>query len=183
MFGMSRMKRVVLLRHAKSSWDAAVTRDFDRPLNTRGRVAGVLMGQYLRREGIAWDVALVSPALRTRQSVDQLEIGYGRSLDPLYDDRLYMASTSQLLQLARGLDDAASCVLVIAHNPGIQGLALTLTPSDGGASTQRARMDAKYPTAGLCIIDVPAKRWDALAPATGRLERFVKPKDIEAPHD
>jgi phosphohistidine phosphatase len=177
------MKRLILLRHAKSSWDAPVTRDFDRPLSKRGIKAGKVMGRYLLRERLRWDVLLVSPALRTMETVDRLEKGYNAGLEPLYDDRLYMASTSQLLHLVRGLDDAAGSAMIIGHNPGIQGLALTLTPSDDGANPHRARLDAKYPTAALAVIECPAARWADVTPASGRLERFVKPKDLKRQDD
>lgn len=174
------MKRLVLLRHAKSSWDAPVSRDFDRPLSKRGNKAGLTMGRYLVTEKIRWDVLLVSPALRTMETVERLEKGYGKALDPLYDDRLYMASTTQLLAMVRGLDDAsASTAMIIGHNPGIQGLALALTPGGEDADQDRARMDAKYPTAALAVLDFKALRWADIAPGSAALERFVKPKDLK----
>jgi len=173
------MKRLVLLRHAKSSWDAPVCRDFDRPLSKRGNKAGKVMGAYLKREKITWDALLVSPAQRTKDTVARLEKGYGSEFTPHYDDRLYMASTNQLLQILRGLDDGYGTVMMIGHNPGIQGLALTLTPSDDGANRDRVRMDAKYPTAALAIIDFDAAHWHAIGPATGTLERFIKPKHLK----
>lgn len=173
------MKRLILLRHAKSSWDAPVTRDFDRPLSKRGIKAGKTMGQYLLRERLSWDALLVSPALRTMETVDRLEKGYNAALDPLYDDRLYMASTSQLLHLVRGLDDALGSVMVIGHNPGIQGLALSLTPNDDGANKHRLRLEAKYPTAALAVLEADVARWADIVPASATLERFIKPKDLK----
>ncbi|MEM9880527.1 MAG: histidine phosphatase family protein, partial [Pseudomonadota bacterium] len=103
--GAQRVKRLILLRHAKSSWDAPVSRDFDRPLSKRGHKAGKVMGRYLKAEKISWDVALVSPAARTLATVDRLELGYGAPCYALQDERLYMASTHQLLYIVRGFDD------------------------------------------------------------------------------
>lgn len=174
------MKRLVLLRHAKSSWDAPVSRDFDRPLSKRGKRAGKAMGRYLLAQKITWDVMLVSPALRTMETVERLEVGYGKALDPLYDDRLYMASTNQLLAMVRGLDDeGVSSAVIVGHNPGIQGLALALTPGGDDADKARARLDAKFPTAALAVLEFSAKRWADIAPGSGALERFIKPKDLK----
>lgn len=172
-------RRLLLMRHAKSSWDSAAARDFDRPLNQRGHKAGKRMGRYLREEGLGWDVLLVSPSERTRQTVERLEVGYGETLAPVYDDRIYMASATQLLSLLRNLDDMASSVLLIGHNPGMQGLALSLLARDAGDQAQRARIESKYPTAALTVIDFSVARWDKVAPASGTLERFVKPKDLK----
>ncbi|MEO0410760.1 MAG: histidine phosphatase family protein [Pseudomonadota bacterium] len=172
-------RRLLLMRHAKSSWDSAVARDFDRPLNKRGHKAGKHMGAYLHKEGLSWDVLLVSPAERTRQTVERLEAGYGETLAPLYDDRLYMASATQLLAVLRNLDDIAQTVMLIAHNPGIQGLALSLVARGGRKETDRARIESKYPTAALTVIDFTAANWNKVAPAGGALERFVKPKDLK----
>ncbi|MEM1021335.1 MAG: histidine phosphatase family protein [Pseudomonadota bacterium] len=174
------MKRLILMRHAKSSWDSAVARDFDRPLNARGFKAGKRMGRYLKEDGLLWDVMLVSPSQRTKQTVERLETGFGEALDPLYDDRLYMASATQLLSLVRNLDDASDTALLLGHNPGVQGLAMTLLPhGDTEMEKARARIEAKYPTAAIAVLDCPTERWSAVAPASARLDRFIKPKDLK----
>ena len=102
------MKRLTLLRHAKSSWDDPVQRDFDRPLNAKGLRAARTMGDYCRREGLAWDHVISSPAVRCVETLDGFWEGYGKALKPVWGRRVYLASIVVvcLLALALALDPA-----------------------------------------------------------------------------
>ena len=100
------MRLLSLLRHAKSSWDENVSRDFDRPLNNRGRRAARAMGRFIAEEGLVFDSVLASPAVRVAETVALVEEGLGRSLEAREDRRIYMASGVSLLELVQGTADA-----------------------------------------------------------------------------
>ena len=169
------MKILTLLRHAKSTWDDPVARDFDRPLNRRGRKAARRVGEEMRRLGLEFDLALASPAVRVRETLDEVEAGYGRPLSPAFDERVYLATPEALLDLVRGTGDAFERLLLVGHNPGLESLAISL---DGGSGL-RDRVAEKYPTGTLAEIELPAGRWIEVAPGTGRIARFIRPRDLD----
>jgi len=169
------MKTLTLLRHAKSTWDDAVARDFDRPLNRRGRKAARRVGEEMRRLGLEFDAVFASPAVRVRETLDEVEQGYGRSLDASLDERIYLAAPETLLEIVRAADDAKGRLLLVGHNPGIESLAMAL---DGGSGL-RAQVAIKYPTGTLAEIELPAERWARIEPATGRIARFIRPRDLD----
>lgn len=171
------MKQLTLLRHAKSAWDDPVTRDIDRPLNARGRRAAIAVGQAMRAAALRFDVVIASPARRVMETIEEIEVGFGRALEPEYDERIYLASKAQLLELVRQTDDGASSLLMIGHSPGLENLALSLTdPNQGGL---RDLLDEKYPTGALAQIDFPAEQWRKVGQATGTLVRFIRPRDLD----
>lgn len=170
------MRTLTLLRHAKSSWDDPVETDFDRPLNGRGRRAAARIGRLLRDEGLAFDAALASPALRVKQTIEGVEEGYRARLHPRFDRRIYMASAAALLELAQAADDGCAHLLLVGHNPGLEDLALMLAAD---ADPRRADVLVKYPTAALCTLELPADRWADAAEGTARIARFVRPRDLD----
>ena len=169
------MKTLTLLRHAKSTWDDPVARDFDRPLNRRGRKAARAVGAEMRRLGLAFDAVIASPAVRVKETLAEVEQGYGGPLSPEYDQRVYLATPAALLDLVRGADDGAQRLLVVGHNPGMESLALEL--SDGAGL--RDEVAVKYPTGTLAEIDLPARSWRQVAPGSGRIARFIRPRDLD----
>ncbi|MFN3591574.1 MAG: SixA phosphatase family protein [Thermaurantiacus sp.] len=170
------MPVLTLLRHAKSSWDDPVERDFDRPLNGRGWKAAERMGHYLAAEGLVFDQVLASPALRVKQTIEGVEKGLGQALGPHYDRRIYMASGVHLMDLVQAEADGER-VLLIGHNPGLEDLLFLLVPDDGAALRREA--EAKYPTATLAEITLDAPDWGGLREGCGRLTRFVRPRDLD----
>ena len=98
------MKRLTLLRHAKSDWDDPVARDFDRPLNHRGEKAALLMGQFAAQRQMQFDMLVASPAVRVVQTLETFFTGLGESLDARWDRRIYRdqprKSTSTALKRA-----------------------------------------------------------------------------------
>jgi phosphohistidine phosphatase len=171
------MKSLTLLRHAKSSWNDPVERDFDRPLNGRGRRAAHRMGQYLKDEALAFDQVVASPALRVQQTVAGIEDGYGAPLKPVYDRRIYMASASSLLELVHGLDDRYARVLLVGHNPGLEDLVLMLVPQT--AAGLRDEVEIKYPTATLAELRFNTDHWAAVHKRGGTLARFMRPRELD----
>ena len=169
------MKTLTLLRHAKSSWDDPVARDFDRPLNPRGRRAARTIGREMRTQGLAFDAVVASPAVRVIETIDDVGQAYGGPLEPRYDQRIYLASTSSLMDIVHELDDAADRVLIVGHNPGLEQLALMLT-RDGEL---RAALAVKYPTATVAVISLPVERWTEVEQGIGTLDRFIRPRDLD----
>jgi len=168
------MKTLTLLRHAKSGWDAPVARDFDRPLNARGRKAARAMGREMRRLGLGFDRILASPSARTTETLTEVAQGYGGAADTRFDETVYLATPETLLALVRGADDADSRLLLVGHNPGMEQLALLLSE----ASPLRDEIATKYPTGALAEIGFDVARWRDIGPAEGRLTRFIRPREL-----
>ncbi|WP_448579356.1 SixA phosphatase family protein [Thermaurantiacus sp.] len=170
------MRSLSLLRHAKSSWDDPVTRDIDRPLNERGRRAALRMGAYFRDQAISFDGVLASPATRVVETVARVEEGLGRSLGALLDRRIYMASAVTLLELVQGYEDLAH-LLLVGHNPGLEDLALMLTPADG--TPARLALEAKFPTAAFITMVFAVDRLADIREGEGRIAHFIRPRDLD----
>ena len=120
------MKTLTLLRHAKSGWDDPVTRDFDRPLNRRGRRAARTVGAEMRKLGLAFDRVLASPARRVVETLEEVAEAFG-PLEPHYEQRLYLATIETLIELLRAIDESVESLLLVGHNPGMECLALALS--------------------------------------------------------
>jgi phosphohistidine phosphatase len=167
--------QLLLMRHAKSSWDDPRMPDHARPLNARGRQAAGRMREAMRELGLVPDVVLVSSARRTLQTMEALEPWEETPLiEPM--DGLYLAGASQMLQVLRGVAETARSVLLLAHNPGLHDLAMLLI--DQATDTAAARRIVQgYPTGALAEFLVPGP-WRTLAPGGGRLLRFLCPRDL-----
>ena len=171
------MKTLLLLRHAKSSWDEEPLRDFDRPLAPRGRKAAARMGRLLAERGLVPDHILCSTARRARETYDGVAPKLPRSAEITFEDRLYMAEPATLLRLVRRLPDDADTVLLIGHNPGLEQFARQLAGSGDGDAL--GRMAHKFPTAALAVLRFDRDRWSDLALSDGRLEAFVAPRELD----
>lgn len=171
------MMMLSLLRHAKSSWDDPVERDFDRPLNGRGHRAARIVGEWLHESGLSFDHVVASPALRIRQTIEGVEAGLGGRLRPTFDKRIYMASAASLLEVIRETPDDCGHLLLIGHNPGLEDLLLLM--SDGDGSPLRAEAEAKYPTATFATLDLAIDGWAGAEEGGARLLRFVRPRDLD----
>ena len=143
---------LVLVRHAKSSWESDVD-DHDRPLSGRGRRDAVAIGQELARRGIRPDLVLCSSAVRTRQTWQQAVAGGAQAAEVRYQPEIYHAWVPELTSIIRELPDTASTVVVLGHAPGIPDLVEFLAVREH-RSPQWARMDEKFPTAALAILSV-----------------------------
>jgi phosphohistidine phosphatase len=173
------MHQLLLLRHAKSSWDDQELSDHARPLGARGRRAAAAMRVAFRELGLTPDIVLVSSARRTMQTMEALEPWDEVPLiEPM--DALYLASAPQMLKILQGVAETARSVLLIGHNPGIQELALMLA----GKAEPRSRANAErlaqaYPTAALAEFSVPGP-WSRLQAGGARLLRFLTPRELRA---
>ena len=167
------MKTLFLLRHAKSDYPPG-TRDFDRPLNPRGRAAALRMGEELRRLGLAADHILASPAARVMETLALVSDGYGGRMPVDYREELYLAAPETLLALIAATDDEHAGLLIVGHNPGLRQLALQL----GAAGPGCEAILEKYPTGALTEIALPMNRWSDVE-EPGRIVRFLRPRDLK----
>jgi len=174
--GDTGVKTLTLLRHAKSGWNDPVSRDFDRPLNPKGKRAAALIGHHLRDLRLEFDHVVASPAVRVVETLDEVARGYGRTLAPAWDRRIYLASAVTLLDLVRELPGEVERVLLVGHNPGLEDLVLMLVPDGGDAL--RDVVEAKYPTASVAELTLPAD-WRGAAAGAATLTRFVRPRDLD----
>ena len=169
------MKTLTLLRHAKSGWDDPVKRDFDRPLNPRGRRAARVVGREMRNLGLAFDKVLASPARRVVETIEEVAHGFG-PLEPDYDERIYLAPTATLVEIVRETPDAVGRLLIVGHNPGLEELALLLAGPDGPL---RNEVEIKYPTGTIAEIEFPGDHWSEVSRGGGRIARFIRPRDLD----
>ncbi|MBV8184116.1 MAG: histidine phosphatase family protein [Hyphomicrobiales bacterium] len=169
------MKRLLLLRHAKSDRPTGVG-DHERPLASRGREDARRMGAYMQGEMLLPSLALVSTAVRTRQTWDLLVQGLGRVPELRFDRRIYDAPASRLANVIAETPDELGEILLIGHNPGLADLAHRLVGH--GDRYALARMRTKFPTAALAVLDLAGEVWRELADGSARLDRFVTPKGL-----
>ncbi|HEY2846823.1 MAG TPA: histidine phosphatase family protein, partial [Pyrinomonadaceae bacterium] len=146
------MKTLFLLRHAKSSWKAADVADFDRPLNERGRRAAPFMGRLLLERGLAPERIVSSPARRARKTAKLFKEAGDLDADIVFDDRIYEASPSALLYVASEVDDSVNSMMLVGHNPGMEGAIRALTN----------RIEP-MPTAAVAVIDLKIDSWKQIA--------------------
>jgi phosphohistidine phosphatase len=169
---------LLLMRHAKSSWDDPKLSDHARPLNARGRVAAILMRKVMADYGLSPDIVLVSSSRRTLQTLEALEPWDDTPLiEPT--DALYLASAEQMLGVVNGVAETARSVLVLGHNPGMHNLAMQLV---GEASMSQVdpltrRLADGYPTGALAEFAIFGP-WAALRPGGARLVHFIAPRDL-----
>jgi phosphohistidine phosphatase len=180
------MRRLLLLRHAKSAWSEPGASDHERPLNRRGQEAAPRIGTYLARHGLIPDGVLCSTARRTRETWDLVAAAAPGAPAAAYLDQLYDAAPRALLDVFRHAEPGANSseiksVLVVGHNPGLQEVATQLIAA--GDLDDRERLREKLPTGGLVVIDFPIAAWSKLHARSGRLERFVVPRMLEAATD
>ena len=161
------MLTLYLLRHAKSSWDDASKQDFERPLTNRGRKACATIGEYIQEKGIDFDLVLVSTAVRTRDTIELIKERAKFRGEVRYDQRIYEATVSQLLEIISQVDNDRESVLLVGHNPGIEELLALLTGDQ-----------QQVTTANFGKIKLKATKWSANLANKGTLEWIVRPKEI-----
>ena len=174
------MRQLLLLRHAKSSWDDASIPDRDRPLNGRGRRAAAAMRQAMHDLGLLPDLVLVSPSRRTMQTLEALEPWEETPLiEPM--ESLYLADPPQLLAALHGVAETVRSVMLIGHNPGLHDLAASLAGPRAlaQAGPMEKALVAGFPTGALAEFVVAGSWWD-LREGGGRLIRFLTPRMLEA---
>ena len=175
------MRRLMLLRHAKSDWSTPGQRDQDRPLNPRGREAATKMGAYMVRHALIPDLIVASTAKRAVETLDLLLAAFEQEPRHVAEAVVYEAGPNALLGVLKETPRTVHSLMVVGHNPGLGELAALLIAS--GEVEARQRLLEKFPTAGLAVIDFALDDWSKLHPRAGRLDRFVVPRALESATD
>jgi phosphohistidine phosphatase len=170
--------RLILFRHAKAEKAEPGESDHARRLNERGRDDARMIGAYLARHKLVPDLALVSPARRTRETWDRLARELDAEPDVTHDERLYNATAAAIIAAIKETKAAAHTLIVVGHNPGLHDVARLLIAS--GDVEAREQLAEGLPTAGLAVIDFAGNDWRKLHPRGGRLDRFVTPRSLAA---
>ena len=158
------MKTLLLLRHAKSSWGDSSASDFDRPLAHRGIVDAPRVGRALQQQGPLPDLILSSPAVRATQTIEAVVKAAGL-VSPQFDERLYGASSAELLVIVTHIPDSSSCAMLVGHNPGFEELVSRLTETS-----------QDMPTAALACVELKSESWSDVEYGVGKLEWLITPK-------
>jgi phosphohistidine phosphatase len=167
--------RLLLWRHAKSSWKNSHIADHDRPLASRGRRAAEVMADHLAAVNPPPALVLCSTALRARDTLEPLRDRLPAGTDVRVEGDLYGASAVQLLARLRQVDEPAGAVLVVGHNPGLEDLACRLATV--GDAELVARLRAKFPTGALATVSFSGP-WEEFGSGPARLEAYVVPADL-----
>ncbi len=166
------MRRLILMRHAKSSWSEPEQRDLDRPLNKRGRRSAALIARWLKSNRYRPEHALVSNARRAQETWSRIVEKIGGT-PTTYVPEFYQADTAAILAAVQRAPDVAR-LLVLGHQPGIGSFArfiLEAAPTDAAFE--------KFPTGATAVIDFDATGWSEVALGSGRLHDFVVPRTLE----
>lgn len=174
------MKRLLLLRHAKTEPAGPDIEDHERELLARGRLDAPAMGLYLAAKKYLPDLILSSSARRTVETSEAVIEKLPRKQHVEYTDRLYLAGAREMLSVVRSAKATATTLLVVGHNPGIEQLA-SLLSRQPVKRKERDRFDLieeKFPTCALAVLDFDVARWRDVAPGRGELVDFVRPRDL-----
>ena len=161
------MKTLYLLRHAKSSWNDSSLRDFDRPLNDRGRESAERIGKRLASEKLNAPLLICSPALRARETAEIVLKSSKLRAEERFDERIYEASLRDLTQVISDIPDDWEVTILIGHNPGFEEFLAFLT-------CEARRM----PTCALAKIRIDVASWGEVRTGEGTLEWFTTPKEL-----
>jgi phosphohistidine phosphatase len=164
------MQRLILMRHAEAERASGSGRDRDRDLSARGKSDAALMGRALAARGVRPDLALVSPASRTRQTWDLVHDAMG-DVEVREDEPLYNGSADTLRRAIEAVEEEAGCLLVLAHNPGVHLLAVEYLIESAASPSVLDRMSGGFPpgSAALFTVDVAGRC---------TFEGYLQPRDI-----
>jgi phosphohistidine phosphatase len=160
------VKTLYILRHAKSSWEKPDLSDFERPLNEGGLNTAPFMGQLLYDRQFQPQLILSSPAKRAKQTAVLIKETAELKAAIKYDDRIYEASPQVLLQVVADTEEKIESLMLVGHNPGIEGFIRFLT-----GKTE------PMPTAALAVVELWVNTWDGIVADSGVLKTVIRPKD------
>lgn len=161
------MRRLILMRHAKSSWGDPALDDHARPLNGRGKRSAEALGKWLKANNYLPDQVLSSSSARTCETFERLRIDAPAE----FLDELYHAGAEDMLMALRKA--RGQSVLMLGHNPGIAWFAQHLVAQ----APDHPRFD-DYPTCATLVVDFPVSDWADLRPGTGQVVDFVIPREL-----
>ena len=168
------MRHLIVVRHAKSSWDDPSLDDHDRPLAQRGVDALPKLATHLGSAGVAPEVVLCSTAARARATLEGVRSVLPADVDIMVDERLYHAGAHWLVDQIRSLDDERwRSAMVVGHNPGLHELVLLLIGT--ARATDRVQLGAKFPTAAAATFSFD-DGWTSVEPGAGHLDDLFLPR-------
>ncbi len=170
------MKKLYLLRHSKTEPAEGNSGDFDRKLTERGISDAEKMAVYMRDKGYVPDIAIASPAARTRQTLEFLAEKAVFSCLFRLPQKLYLASSGQILAEIVRLEDTFKSVLVVGHNPGLHDTAMRI--AENAESPLFDELTTKFPTTSLAVFEFPFDSWKNVEPYSGELVEFTFPKKL-----
>ncbi|HWC77467.1 MAG TPA: histidine phosphatase family protein [Blastocatellia bacterium] len=162
------MKTLLLLRHAKSSWDDARLRDFERPLAQRGIRDAPRIGKALAKLGPTPDLIISSPAARASQTIAAVVQAAGLDAALTWDEAIYGAVPAELIRIVRRIPNSSSCAMLVGHNPGFEDLLSRLTG-----------VPEHMPTAALACVQFQVDAWADVEDGQGTLAWFITPKHLD----
>lgn len=169
------MKKLILLRHAKSSWSDPDLDDHDRPLNGRGRSAAPVIAEWLRTQGHLPDRIVCSTAVRARETLERMREIVKLPKEVL-EPALYHAEPATMLEILHAQPKKAKAVMFIGHQPGLSAFARML--AGGKIRPGCSRAFEHYPTAAAAVLLADLKAWDAIGPHSARFAEFAKPREL-----
>jgi phosphohistidine phosphatase len=164
----SPLRTLMLMRHAKSSWDNPAWTDHERPLNERGHRDAPRMGKLLGEQGLAPTLIVSSTATRARETAERVAEAIGYSEAILYEPRLYHAAPADWKDVLRALPDAHHRVLCVGHNPGLEELV-----------TKWMGEHVEMPTAAVVVADVHLSQWSGYDRHHVSIAEIFKPREID----
>ena len=171
--GAGPLRRLVVLRHAKSAWPAGVD-DHERPLAPRGRRDAPAAGRALAEADCLPDLVLCSTAVRARQTWELASAQWGAPPPVRLEPRLYAADVPDLLEVVHAVPAQVGTLLVIGHNPGLADLVLAL--AGDGRDDALARVRTKFPTAAIAVLTWHGNDWDSLTRGAALLTDMTVPR-------
>ncbi len=160
------MPELLIMRHAKSSWDSGEEDDHARPLAPRGLKAARLMGRFLTDAGRVPALSVCSTAVRARRTLELAAETGGWDLEVRHERRLYLTDAPTVLSVLAELDGAPDRVLLVGHEPWCSELVSMLT---GGGRV-------RFPTGAVALIDLGDRSWAAIERGSGELKWLLTPK-------
>ncbi|MEM9062937.1 MAG: histidine phosphatase family protein [Pseudomonadota bacterium] len=170
------MKKLILLRHAKSSWKDAQLSDHDRPLNNRGRLASPVIADWLADLDHIPDHVFCSTSVRTRETYGLMHSAVDRLPPAEFEARLYHAAPDTMLDLIRTAPESSRTVMLIGHQPGLSAMARILCRERASRRCERAF--EHFPTAAAAVLEFDADRWADVDYAMARFVDFAVPREL-----
>jgi phosphohistidine phosphatase len=170
------MRRLILFRHAKAEPHGARDDDHDRHLTEEGRDAARGMGAWLEGDGIVPDLVICSTADRTRQTWEEAKKAFDPAPPVIFTEAIYEATPELLLEVVRNADGEVRTLMLIGHNPGMEGLTSILAESAEPEVAER--FEKKFPTAGIAVLDFEDTPWAAIEEKQAWLFAFETPKHL-----
>ncbi len=174
------MRHLILLRHAKTERDSASGEDYDRRLDERGQLDSALTGAWLSSQPVTPELALVSAAVRARETWDIIA-PHLPGCRAEFQDALYLSNPLQIFKAIRRAPDSITTLLVLGHNPGLHELAWNLIGEAPAA--EHTALAQNLPTCGAVVFDCPVSAWSNLGLQTNTLREFMTPKQLKADSD